>query len=147
VTTPVVSVSDVKQLVRNVLIRESSITSLVGDRIRTAHIVDPDRTPTSPFLVIERPRLGRSGYEGGFQRIPLDVYVYSTESQAEADKIYDVVYQFLQAKRLVDTTTSGGVRVITAAGYIRQVGSPSDGWNEQIRAWFTIGRWISMTAG
>lgn len=140
-TAPITKKREVTQLLRAFLLEQDSVTSLVSDRIRTAHVQDPDTALAYPLVVFDV-ESGRAGYQGGIATYTVDVYTYSDESQDVADGVYDAVFLAMQAARLWDP--SG---VVHAAGYVREVERPSCGWNEQTRSWYARGTWIVTVGG
>lgn len=138
-SNPINQKKDVKALLRQHLLADSSVTELVGSRIRTEHAQDPDTALTYPLVILDL-EFGTGGYQGGWQRWTVDIYCYSDESQAVADTLYDAVYLALQANRLFKPG-------ISARGLAREVERPESGYNDEVRAWWVRGVWTVNTAG
>lgn len=138
---PVIKVENALSLVRLHLMNVDALTALVGDRIRTAHVVDPDAALVYPTVIIDYLG-GAGGYQGGMQQLRLHVYAYSDESGLEAIRVYDTTYDGLQAQRVHDPSGA-----IPSAGYIRELDRPLAGWNEVTRSWYARGTWLLMLAG
>ena len=144
------SVADVKQLVRKVLVDNTTVQALLGEggAVYGDHPQAPDKTSIAMPCVILDFQGGAGGYQGGFQHLPFDLYIYSRVSGDEADAVYDAVYEALHAQRLVSTVTkTGGALANPTAGSVREVQRPTSGWNNEVDAWWSRGRWIASTAG
>jgi len=141
-TIPIIKKRDIAALIRFRLVAQDTLTAQVDDRIRTAHVADPDPDSLVYPMVIVDMDTGSGRYQGGLQQFSVDIYVYDDESQDRADEIYDALYLLLQAQRLWDPSGT-----ITAAGSIREVERPEPGYNEQTRSYFSRGTWVVMAAG
>lgn len=139
-TSPIIQRRDLLALLRNHLLADDTVTDLVGDAVRTAHVVNPDATLEYPLVILEVTS-GSSGYQGGIRRVNVDVYAYSDESQDAADTVYDAVYLALQAARLWDSTST-----ISAAGFAQEASRPVEGYNEVTRSWYARGTWTIRLA-
>jgi hypothetical protein len=142
-----ISRTQVKQLVRQALLRDATVAASLGQAIHTEFPRTADYTSIPMPCAIIDVLGGRGGYEGGHDVMVCEIYVYSRESQEQADTIYDQVYAALQAVRLYDGTASNGSRVITAAGYARETRRPDSGYNAEVGAWYARGQWTTHTAG
>lgn len=142
------SPANVKQLVRKVLMETSAVYALVGAHVMTAHPRTADGAIEMPCLIVDFTEGGTGGSQGGWQRLPFDLYAYSRESDAQADTVYHAAYQALQMALLRDSTLVGGAtRAVSAAGYAEEARRPDMGYNEQVGAWYARGKWIARTAG
>ena len=117
------------------------VQNLVGDNIFVQHRMDADAGDTDYPIIILESLIGFGNYSGGHQRITYDIFVFSKVSQAEAQEVYDVMYEVLQAARLVDPEGN-----IKAAGYIREIERPDDLYNERTKAWGVRGKWVANAA-
>ena len=143
-----INIAHAKQLVRQLLLGTPAVQALVGGRIYGAHPQDSDATAIPMPCVITDVQGGNSNYCGGIQTLSMDVYAYSRTSQDEADAVYQQVYSTMHAARLVNATTlAGGAKANPQAGGAREVSRPVNGWNEAVSAWYSLGKWVVVTAG
>ncbi len=142
------STARAKQLVRQVLLADTSLHALVGAAIYTEHPRAPDASSVAMPCVIVDFLGGAGGYQGGLQHLSFDLYTYSRTSQDEADAAYDAAYTALHAQRLASTVTlAGGGAANSTSGVAREATRPDAGWNEQVGGWWCRGKWIASTAG
>ncbi len=131
---------DIKALIRQLLLKDDDVQTLVGDRIFMQHRMDADVGDTDyPAIIIEA-LIGFSNYSPGLQKITYDIFVFSKVSSEEAQEVYDVMYAVLHAARLVDPDDR-----IKARGYIREIERPDDIYNEKTKAWGVRGKWAAVT--
>ena len=118
-------------LVRMTLLADSAITDMVGSRIYGAHLQDPDaRTVDYPIVVLDfRAGVARTPT---YQNVTLDLWAYHRQSSGEALRLYDLCQAALQQELL----RKDGISV---AGYAMEVIRPSEGWNENVRAYYAQG--------
>ena len=136
--SPYSSLEQLKLLVRNTLLADSTVSGLVGNRIHGAHLQDPDaKTVDYPLVVIDFVS-GRSGYPGAYQSVTMDVWAYSRKSAGNALEIYDACFVALQAA----TLRQEGINV---AGYCQETLRPSEGWNSVVRGYFAQGEFTLRT--
>lgn len=141
------SQADIKQLVRLQLLATAALTARVGVSVLTAHprTVDPNEIPM-PCVIVDITG-GKGQYSGGSQSAMVDLYIYTRDSDTDADALYKIAYDALNMVHLVNRTTSNGVPVVTAAGYIYEVDRPVTGYNDQAQAWYARGKWRAQVAG
>lgn len=128
---PGASSSDLKFLVRDVLLSNSEVFALVGSNVRGQHVYEPDlSTVKYPMVILEM----ISGYAttNSVQRATLDVYAYSRESAGNALRIYDACQKALQQELL----RRDGIDV---AGYAVEQARPNEGYNDIVRAFYAQG--------
>jgi hypothetical protein len=128
------STRDAKRLIRTFLLGKPEIVALVDDRIYGSHLQDSDvETVEFPIVVFEF-LSGRASWDTAVQAQTMEIYAYSKRSGDEASKIYDAVFDAIQHERLA-------VDGITVKALTREVQRPVDGWNQNVRAWFSRARW------
>ena len=124
--------NDLKFLVRSTLLASDAVVDVVGSRIHGAHLQAPEAgTVDYPLVVIDFTGgavLGATGY----QTITMEVFTYSRESAGKALELYDHCFAALHQQLL----RRDGVAV---AGYALEITRPEEGWNESIRAYWTVG--------
>lgn len=141
------SLSDVKQLIRERLVANTTVDGLVRGRVHTAHprFTDP-QTIEMPCLIVDVIN-GRGQYSGGSQGFVFDLYAYDRTSDGDADALYKAAYEALNMERLFNATTANGTRALSAAGYSYEVERPIVMYNSDVGAWFARGKWRGHTAG
>lgn len=137
---------DVKHLIRRALLDDATVIGLVDDRVRSSHMINPDVEISYPILIIEF-LSGFGRYQGTLQTISIDLYAYSEGGLTEAHQVYDAAYNALQAARLYNGTEGNGSRIISAAGSMREIERPDEGYNDRLGAWWVRGKWLATTAG
>ena len=135
--TPILAPIEVKQVIRRALVDNDALYSLVGDRVYSAHIEDPDCGTVGYPLVIMEQVGGNMRYWGQLADVVLNVSIYSRESIADAMTIYDAVQKVLQMERL----TVAGVPSIVVC---RETARPREGWHEPTRSHFVQARWLAQ---
>lgn len=134
---PALSQSTFKQLVREALLADSGVTSLVGDDgVYSAHLSDADASTVldaTPIVVFE-PLSGFVMYNRQVGSITIEVYGWSKISADHASRVYDAAFSVLQAGKL-------SVAGLTMCGLAREVQRPVEGYADTIMAWFARGRW------
>lgn len=132
--------TNVLAAVRSALLADSSVTALVGNRIRTAHVADAEAIPlTYPFVIIA-PLGGVSRYNRHVMQTQVECFVYSKVSVAESLDIYQVLYDVLQAGRLF---RSG----VATRGVIRETERPREGYHDGMVAWYVRSTFDIISAG
>ena len=132
------SVADLNAVIRHTLLASNDLTEVVGGRIYSSHMQQPDtRTVVYPMVIVEVEG-GRIGSQGSYQGQILYIYAYSTDSQGEANRIYDIAHRVLHHQ----TIRRDGVPI---AGYCIETNRPHGGWNLAARAYFTRGLWMART--
>jgi hypothetical protein len=135
--TPILAPVEVKQVVRRALVDNDALYALVGDRVYSSFIEDPDcGTVGYPLVILEQVG-GSMRYWGQLADVSLAVSVYSRESIADAFAIYDAVQKVLQMERL---TVSGVASIVVC----RETARPREGWNEPTRSHFVTARWLAQ---
>ena len=135
-TTAYASAEDLIAVVRHTLLGSSDLTAVVGGRIYSSHIQQPDtKTVVYPMVIMELEG-GRINTQGSFQGQIMYLYAYSTDSQGEATRIYDIVHRTLHH----ETLRKDGISI---AGYCVETNRPHGGWNLAARAYFTRGLWMA----
>tara|TARA_R110000824_G_scaffold42863_1_gene125601 strand:- start:108 stop:521 length:414 start_codon:yes stop_codon:yes gene_type:complete len=123
-----------KRLIRTFLLGQASVTSLVDDRIFGSHLQDSDAETTEFPLVVFALLSGHAAWDTAVQAQSVEIYAFSKRSADEASKIYDAVFGAIQHERL-------SVEGISVKALISEVQRPVDGYNSNVRAWFSRGRW------
>lgn len=128
---PVASAEQLKLLVRSTLLDDSGVTAMVGGRIYGAHLQDPDaRTVEYPLVVLDfKSGIARTPT---YQNVTMDLWAYTRDSSGEALRLYDLCQAALQQELL----RRDGISV---AGYALELSRPSEGWNENVRAYYAQG--------
>jgi hypothetical protein len=134
------STADLLLSVRLMLIEDSLVSSLVEDRVRTAHVAQAGGAAPLMPLVIVAPIGGAMPYGGGFSATSLEVYCYSKTSEGEALAVYEAVHRRLQAARIA-------VESVSLRGLLREAGRPRHGYNDALLAYYTRSLWTALTAG
>jgi hypothetical protein len=132
-----VSVASTKQLLRAWLLADATLSAAVGGRVFGAHLMSSDAQTVlqaGPVVVFEFVA-GVAPYVREIEQVGVEVYVYSKGSADEVAQIYDIVYLRLQAERIK-------VVGIGPCGTARESERPTDGWNEDVGAWFCRARWL-----
>ena len=126
------SISDALLLVRRHLLSIGSITDVVEERVYSHHFYDFDnQTVTMPLIIVEHSG-GTTNYGMKKQKINIKIYCYSKNSSSESISLYDKVYNNLHAQQLL-------IPSIDVRGYAYENSRPDTGYNNQIRAWFSMG--------
>tara|TARA_Y100000310_G_C20426603_1_gene689384 strand:+ start:277 stop:708 length:432 start_codon:yes stop_codon:yes gene_type:complete len=133
------SVEQLKLLVRNTLLDNSTLTTLVSSRIHGAHIQTPDEGTVDFPLVIIDFSAGFVDQPGAYQLVTMDLWAYTKSSSGEALAIYDACFDALHMQTLRQTN-------VKAAGYSRESLRPREGWNEQLRAYYAQGEFAIRAA-
>tara|TARA_Y100000593_G_C4309554_1_gene337651 strand:+ start:214 stop:630 length:417 start_codon:yes stop_codon:yes gene_type:complete len=136
----VISVENSLLLIRNHLLSNSSITNIVSDRVLTDHFYDFDNTTVQMPLIILDIEGGSANYGMEAQAMKMDVYCYSKTSSSQTVSLYDALYLALHAQRL----SNDG---IPTKGYAYETERPDTGYNNQIRAWYSMGKYTVNLAG
>ena len=132
------SSSEFKLAIRNLLINDSEVYSLVKNRVYGNHLQTPDlKTVEMPLVIIEF-YLGDTSPTGGYQKVIFELWCYTRVSSGEALIIYDTCFNALQ-HQLVSVSGVG------AKGYCLEMNRPTEGFNEMPRAYFARGRWIGRS--
>ena len=132
--------SEAIQLIKQKLFETSAVTDLVGINIFTSHFLDYDTANVQmPCIIIEATG-GYGNYAKATQRLTVDIYSYSKLSNAQAEQIYDALYEALQGVSLSHAD-------ITQSGYIYEQYRPFGAQNEFLKAWFRRGTYVVHTAG
>jgi hypothetical protein len=138
-----VSLAETKQLIRAWILADASLNAAVAGNVYGAHLASPDAGTVldgAPLIVFEFVA-GSGRYFREFETPGLELYVYSKGSADEAARIYDLLYVRLAAERI---QVSG----IGPCGTARESERPTDGFNEQLGAWFVRARWLlAIVAG
>ncbi len=135
------SLRDTLQILRSMLIDDSTVQGLVGNEVRMEHILDVENgTVRFPCIIFALAEGGRSSYDRAHQRFVMDLYAYSKGSSDNAMKIYDAAYNALQSSRM---TTSN----VDMKGWVREIERPSAMYNSALQAFTVRGEWLALTAG
>ena len=134
---PGASLADAKFLVRDVLLADATVASIVGARVYGAHLQDPDARSVEYPLVVLDLRAGTAS-TSSVSRATLDVWAYSRDSAGDALVLYDACQRALQQ----ELVRRDGVGV---AGYIVEQTRPNEGWNDNVRAYFAQGDFVLRT--
>lgn len=131
---------NVLQIIRTLLVQDSTVSALVKARVFTEHTFDPDQATRSMPSVILSVEGGSSMYNAAVQFVGFDMYAYSLISQDQALQVYDKAYAVLQAARL-------SINNVDTKGLCREVARPVAVYNDQLKAWAVKGSWQAATAG
>lgn len=132
--------TDVLEAVRAALLAEPSLTKLVSNRIRTAHIADASSVPLTYPLVIIAPLGGVSRYNRHVMNTQVECFVYSKVSVAECLDVYQILYDVLQAGRLFRDG-------VAARGVIRETERPRESYHDGLVAWYVRSTFDIISAG
>ena len=132
--------SDIRQVLRATLTGDATVSGYVSDRVYGAHLQDPDAQTVGYPLVIVEITGGGMIRVGRLNDITMMLWAYSRTSLADAEEIYRACSAVLHAERL--TLTGISVNVIPT-----ETGRPTDGWNENTRAHYVVGRWRVQATG
>ena len=134
------STADIRQVLRATLIADALVSSYVSDRVYGAHLQDPDAQTVGYPLIIVEITGGDLIRTGRLNDLSMALWAYSRTSLADAEEIYRSCTVILHAERL--TVTGISVNVIPT-----ETGRPTDGWNENTRAHYVVGRWRVQATG
>ena len=132
-----ISTVQTRHLLREFLLRSSSITDLVGQNVYGSHLSDSDAGTVlnaSPLIILEFDG-GNMRWYGAVQTQFVEVYTYSKNNLIEAASIYDALANVLQHERLI-------ISGIDMAAVPRETERPTDGYNKHLDAWYVKGRWL-----
>ena len=133
------STEQLKLLVRNTLLSDSTIAAIVGGRVHGGHIQTPDvGTADMPLVVIDF-SAGFVDQPGAYQLVTMDVWCYTKSSSGDALALYDACFDALH----MQTLRQDGIK---AAGYARESIRPREGWNEVLRAYYSQGEFSLRAA-
>ena len=133
-------IQNILTLVRNRLFSNPDITDEVEDRIHTSHFYDLDNSSTIHPMIILDPVGGYSSYAKSWQRAELHIYVYSQYNLDQCLRIYQLVYNELQASGLNNPN-------VLDKGYLRETERPINGYNDQVRSYYLRATYEIYTAG
>lgn len=132
--------SELLQLIRLHLLKQSSVTDLVGERIHTTHFMDfDDVTRQLPAVIIELAG-GDMNYNQHLQSATLFVYCYSAQNSAQALQVYEQCQSALHAIRLSHSS-------LTMRGMLEESTRPIQGYNDSVRAWYCRATYLGLTVG
>lgn len=132
-----VSVSATKHLLREFLLRDASITNLVGQAVYTSHLSDSDAgtvLKVNPIIILDFVS-GNMRWHGAVEVQAAEFYVYSKKSAIDASRVYDALATLLQHERLIVTG-------IDLSAVTREAERPIDGYAKNLDAWWIRGRWL-----
>jgi len=132
-----VSVSTTKHLLREFLLRQSSITDLVGQSVYTSHLSDSDAgtvLQVNPIIILDF-LSGNLRWHGAVEVQSAEFYAYSKKSAIDASRVYDALATILQHERLI-------VNGIDLSAVTREAERPIDGYSKHLDAWWLRGRWL-----
>jgi len=127
-------------LIRNKLLGVASVTDEVEDRVHTSHFYDLDNASIVYPMIILNPVGGFSSYSKSWAKTELHIYVYSQYNLDQCLRIYQLVYNSLQAEGLSNTN-------ISDKGYLRETARPTNGYNDQTRSYYLRATYQIYTAG
>lgn len=117
------------QMIRTKLMQSSSVTSLVSDRIYTAHFLSfDDGTVVTPLIILDL-HSGSSNYGMGVQENMVYIYVYSKKSTAECAVVYQKIYESIHGVRL-------SFEHITDKGTCYEQERGLTGFNNKVKAYY-----------
>ena len=129
-----VNIESTKLLVRSILLADTSVSALVGNRVWGAHFQDSDgKTVTYPMVIIDF-QSGTLGSNGVYEEVSMDLYAYGRKSSGFTLELYQACFEALQNANL----RKDGIPV---AGYCVESLRPLEGWNENVRAYFAQGQY------
>lgn len=130
------NINDAKQLVRSWLLGDDGLADAVGGNVSSMHLSAADAATilaATPLLVLGM-KGGIRSYPGSHQRFELEVYAYSKRSSDEAGTVYELACARLQGERM---TIVG----LALTGSARETARPIVYWNEDVSAWYALGKW------
>ncbi len=132
-----ISTLKTRHLLREFILRSSSVTDLVGQRVYGQHLSDSDAGTVlkAGSVVVLGFDSGDLRWYGAVQTQIVEVYAYSKQGLSECAKVYDAVCSLIQHERVV-------VDGIDICLIPREIQRPVDGYNDSVDAWFVKGRWI-----
>ena len=133
------SSEQLKLLIRNTLLSDSSISAVVDNRVFGAHIQTPDIGSVDFPLIIIDFTAGAVDQPGAYQIVTMDVWCYTRSSSGDALALYDLCFDALH----MQTLRQDGIQ---AAGYSRESIRPREGWNEVTRSYFAQGEYAVRAA-
>jgi hypothetical protein len=133
------STEQLKLLVRNTLLADSSIAAVVDNRVHGSHIQTPDIGSIDFPLVVIDFSAGAVDQPGAYQLVTMDVWCYTRSSSGDALALYDACFDALH----MQTLRQDG---INQAGYARESIRPREGWNEVLRAYYSQGEFALRAA-
>ena len=125
-------INDLKLLLRNTLLKQDSITDIVGDRIHGGHLQNPDADSAEYPLVVVSFTSGSVGFSSGYQQVSMELWAYSRRSAGRAAELYDACFAAVHHQGLREDS-------VNVAGYAAEILRPEEGWNEKIRAYYAQG--------
>jgi len=111
---------------------DSAVAAIADDRVHGSHLQNPDAGgAVYPLVVID---LTGGSVEGtsGYQAATVEVWAYSRQSAGHVLQLYDACFAALHCQ----TLRRDGIKV---AGYAVEVARPTEGWNENVRAFYATG--------
>ena len=133
------SMTGVVQVIRQLLLDSSNVTSIVSNRVYSTHFLDyEEATAKFPCVIIER-QGGDARYASSMQSIRYGIYTYSKIGIDEAMELYDHVYTELHGTRLY-------VDGISTKGYSIETSRPIEDYNMVCKGWYAKGTFLCYTA-
>lgn len=131
----------VEQLVTHVLLHDTGVQALVGNRVHGGWPRDPDLDS------IDKPACGvvldsgQTAYDGVWGQFGLEVWALSSDSKAEALKLYRAIFDALKAECLqIDAV--GVANGFDHRGMATEQDGPRAGWSTSAACWYVQARWI-----
>jgi hypothetical protein len=134
------SPSELLQLVRLHLLANSTVTTLVDERIHTTHFMDfDDVTRQLPAVILELAG-GEMAYNQNLQSVSLFLYCYSAQNSAQTLELNQACKDALHAERLSHSS-------LTMRGMLEESTRPIQGYNDSVRAWYCRSTYLALTVG
>lgn len=124
-----------KQLIRSVLLADATLRSRVAGVV-AGHLRSTEAATllqAKPLIILEATG-GFVRYWSALQDVTIELYAYSKASSDEALDVYDQAFAILQEACCHAAN-------VPMRGITRELERPSDGWNDQVGAWYARGRW------
>lgn len=125
-----------KQLIRMSLLADATLRGRVAGKVLAGHVRSAEAATMlqdSPLIVFELSS-GFARYFSALQDVVFELMAYSKASSDEALDVYDAAFALLQSACLNQAN-------IDMTGITREIERPSEGYNEDVGAWFVRGRW------
>ena len=133
------SAEGLKRAIRQTLINNDAINSIVGNRVVGNHEVkSDDRTVEFPRIVIEL-YLGDVSPQSSYQFYILEIWCYHRVSSSHALSLYDRVFEALHHQKM-------NFDEISTKGYCLEMNRPTEGYAEMVRSYWARGRWTARAS-
>jgi hypothetical protein len=125
-----------RQLLRSVLLADAALRVRTAGNVLTTHVSSAEAgtiLQEKPCVILDVDG-GFTRYFGVLQDTEFQLWCWSKASSDEANDLYDAVFSLLQQVRLTATD-------VDLIGSARETKRSSDGFIDELRAWYAHGRW------